>query len=88
MPLCVGWHRAIWFFPPGITWERCLKPPGLDLAGGGGGWALATVWSYREALALVGSQLRMVTQAPLRSRLSTAVHSLKLLASSRAWELC
>jgi hypothetical protein len=34
MPLRVGWHLAIWVFPPGITWERHLKPPGLDLIGG------------------------------------------------------
>jgi hypothetical protein len=25
MPLCVGWHLAVWVFPPGITWERRLK---------------------------------------------------------------
>jgi hypothetical protein len=35
MPLRVGWHRAIRVFLPGITQERCLKPPGLDLTGGG-----------------------------------------------------
>jgi hypothetical protein len=35
MPLCVDWHRAVWVFPLGITWERCLKPPGPDLTGGG-----------------------------------------------------
>jgi hypothetical protein len=34
MPLCVGWHRAVQVFPPWITQERWLKPPGLDLTGG------------------------------------------------------
>jgi hypothetical protein len=50
MPLRVGWHQVIWGFPPGITWERNLKPSGPDLARG----ALAHVWSYGEALSLVG----------------------------------
>jgi hypothetical protein len=36
MPLCVGWHLAVRVFPPGITWERHLKPPDPDLIGGGG----------------------------------------------------
>jgi hypothetical protein len=53
MPLLVGWHLAIQVFLPGIT-----------LRGGG---ALAHVWSYGEALALVGSHPRTVMQAPLRS---------------------
>jgi hypothetical protein len=65
MPLHVGWHQAIWVFPPRITQERLLNAPGLDLTGGGG--ALASVWSYGEALALAGSHPRTVTQAPLRS---------------------
>jgi hypothetical protein len=30
MPLRVGWHRAIWVFPLGITQERHVKPPVLD----------------------------------------------------------
>jgi hypothetical protein len=30
-PLCVGWHLAVQDFTLGITWERCLKLPGLDL---------------------------------------------------------
>jgi hypothetical protein len=34
MPLYVGWHRAIWVFPSGITRERCLKPPAPNLTGG------------------------------------------------------
>jgi hypothetical protein len=34
MPLCVGWHRAVRVFPPGITRERRLKPLGPDLTGG------------------------------------------------------
>jgi hypothetical protein len=55
LPLRVGWHRGVSVFPPGITQERCLKPCGSDLAGGGG--ALAPVWLYGEALALVGSHL-------------------------------
>jgi hypothetical protein len=50
-PLHVGWHQAVRVNPPGITWERRLKPPGPDLIG----VALAPVWSYREALALAGS---------------------------------
>jgi hypothetical protein len=57
MPLCVDWHRAVWVFPLGITWERYLKPPGPDLTGG----ALAPIWSYGEALALAGSHPRTVT---------------------------
>jgi hypothetical protein len=51
MPLCVGWHRAVWAFLPGITREKRLKPPGPNLAEG----ALAHVWSYGEALVLAGS---------------------------------
>jgi hypothetical protein len=39
MPLCVGWHLDIRIFPSGITRERHLKPPSLDLIG----WALAPV---------------------------------------------
>jgi hypothetical protein len=35
MPLCVGWHRAVWVFLPGITREKRLKPLGPDLAEGG-----------------------------------------------------
>jgi hypothetical protein len=34
MPLRVGWHLAILVFPPGITWETCLKWRGPDLMGG------------------------------------------------------
>jgi hypothetical protein len=34
MHLCVGWQLVIWGFPPRITWERRLKPPGPDLIGG------------------------------------------------------
>jgi hypothetical protein len=30
-PLCVGWFLIIRVFPPGITWESHLKPPGQDL---------------------------------------------------------
>jgi hypothetical protein len=37
MPLRVGWHLAVQGFPPGITQECHLKPPGPDLMGGGGG---------------------------------------------------
>jgi hypothetical protein len=36
MPLCVGWHLAVLVFLLGITQERCLKPYGPDLIGGGG----------------------------------------------------
>jgi hypothetical protein len=71
-------------FPLGITRERCLKPPGLDLTGG----ALAPVWSYGEALALAGSHPRMGTQARLRSRFGTVVLSLRPLANSRAQGPC
>jgi hypothetical protein len=56
--LRVSWHRAVWIFLLGITRERRLKPPGPDLTGRG---ALAPVWSYGEALALVGCHLQMVT---------------------------
>jgi hypothetical protein len=42
-----------------------MKPPDLDLTGGGG--TLAPIWSYEESLALAGSHPQMVTQAPLRS---------------------
>jgi hypothetical protein len=34
--LHVGWHLAVRVSPPRITRERRLKPPGLDLVGGGG----------------------------------------------------
>jgi hypothetical protein len=34
-PLRMGWHRAVRVNPPGITRERRLKPPGLNLVGGG-----------------------------------------------------
>jgi hypothetical protein len=57
MPLRVGWHLAVRVFPSGITQERCLKPPDLDLIGR----ALAPVWSYGEAVALANSHPRMVT---------------------------
>jgi hypothetical protein len=33
-PHHVARHRAVRVFPPGITRERCVKPPGLDLTGG------------------------------------------------------
>jgi hypothetical protein len=33
-PLHVGWHRVIRVFPSGITQERRMKPPSLDLTGG------------------------------------------------------
>jgi hypothetical protein len=33
-PLYVGWHLAVRVFPPGITRERRLKAPGLDLIAG------------------------------------------------------
>jgi hypothetical protein len=48
--------------------------------------ASAPIWSYEEVLALDVSHLRMVTQAPLRSRLDNAVPSLRMLPSSRAQE--
>jgi hypothetical protein len=35
MPLHVGWHLVIRVFLLAITRERCLKPPNLDLIGGG-----------------------------------------------------
>jgi hypothetical protein len=31
----MGWHLAVWVFPPRITRERPLKPPGPDLIRGG-----------------------------------------------------
>jgi hypothetical protein len=37
MPRCVGWHRAVSVFLPGITQERRLKPPSPNLAQVGGG---------------------------------------------------
>jgi hypothetical protein len=43
-PLRVGWHRAVRFFPLGITQERRLKPPGLDLTGGGGIGPYLVLW--------------------------------------------
>jgi hypothetical protein len=64
MSLRVGWHLAVRVFSKGITRESRLKPTGQDLPGGEG--ALAPVWSYGEVLALAGSHLRTVTQAPLR----------------------
>jgi hypothetical protein len=33
-PLRVGYHLAVWVFPPGITRERHLKPPSQDLIRG------------------------------------------------------
>jgi hypothetical protein len=57
MPLCVGWHLAVRVFSSGITQERRLKPPDLDLIGR----ALAPVWSYGEAVALANSHPQMVT---------------------------
>jgi hypothetical protein len=55
MSLRVGWHRAVQVFPLGITRERNLKPPGLDLTGVGVG-ALAPIGYFVETLALAGSQ--------------------------------
>jgi hypothetical protein len=46
----VDWHLAVRVFPPGITQERRLKPPGLNLIGVGRG-ALAPIESYGEVLA-------------------------------------
>jgi hypothetical protein len=40
MPLRVGWHQAVRVFPPGITRERHMKPPGPDLIGGH--WSLSS----------------------------------------------
>jgi hypothetical protein len=42
-------------FSLGIRRERLMKPSNMDLIGGGG--ASTPVWSYGEALALVGSHL-------------------------------
>jgi hypothetical protein len=36
-PLYVGWHLAIWNFPPGITQESHLKPPDPNLTSWWGG---------------------------------------------------
>jgi hypothetical protein len=52
MLLRVGWHLAVRVFLIGIALESHLKPIGQDLPGGG---TLALVWSYGEALDLVGS---------------------------------
>jgi hypothetical protein len=50
-PLC-GLAPSRLGFPPGMTWERHLKPSSRDLIGRG---ARAHVWSYGEALALASS---------------------------------
>jgi hypothetical protein len=52
MPIRVGWQLAIQVFPLGITQERRLKLPSLELIREG---ALAPVWSDGEALVLAGS---------------------------------
>jgi hypothetical protein len=44
MPLHVGWHLTVQVFKPWITWESRLKPPGLDLMGGGGINACLVLW--------------------------------------------
>jgi hypothetical protein len=72
-------------FSTRITQERRVKQPNPYLNGGGG--TLAPVWPYREAPALAGFHPYVVTQDTLRSRLSTIVLSVTLLASSRAQAL-
>jgi hypothetical protein len=44
MPLRVGWHLAVWVFPPGITRESCVKPPSKDFSGEGGISLCLVIW--------------------------------------------
>jgi hypothetical protein len=43
-PLRVGWHLAVQVFPPGITRDSRLKPPGSDLIGGRGISPCLVLW--------------------------------------------
>jgi hypothetical protein len=43
MPLCAGWHRAVWIFYVDYLGKMCVKPPDQDLMGGGGEGDLAPV---------------------------------------------
>jgi hypothetical protein len=82
MPLHVGWHLAIRVLPIGTTRERRVKPLGSDLHQG----ASSPIWSYGEALAHTDSHPPMMTRAPLKSLLGTAVPCLRPLANSGTWE--